>query len=65
MRNAYPASSNQKSYSKTLSVQDDEDVGWDAEVDGDLMSLMEENARLRALVVQLSDIVLRRVVNQK
>jgi hypothetical protein len=48
-----------------LSVQDDEDVGWDAEVDGDLMSLMEENARLRALVVQLSDIVLRRVVNQK
>ena len=65
MRSAYPASSNQKSYSKTSCVRDDEDVGWDAEVDGDRTSLLEENARLRALVVQLSDIVLRRVVDQK
>ena len=64
MRNAYPASSNQKSYSNIV-VRDDEDVGWDPEVDGDRMSLLEENARLRALVVQLSDIVLRKVVDQK
>jgi len=28
------------------------------------MSLLEENARLRALVVKLSDIVLRNVVDQ-
>ena len=28
-------------------------------------SLLEENARLRALVVQLSDLVLRNVVDQK
>jgi hypothetical protein len=28
-------------------------------------SLLEENARLKALVVQLSDLVLRNVVGQK
>jgi hypothetical protein len=33
-------------------------------VDTDLVLLLEENARLRALVVQLSDIVLRKVVDQ-
>jgi len=33
-------------------------------VDTDLVLLLEENARLRELVVQLSDIVLRKVVDQ-
>ena len=37
----------------------------DAEIDNGLVSLLEENARLRALVVQLSNIVLRNVVGQK
>ena len=64
MGNAYPTSSNQKSCSELSSVHDDEDVGWDAEVDGDLTTLLEENARLRALIVQLSDIVLKRVVDR-
>jgi hypothetical protein len=34
-------------------------------VDTSPVSLLEENARLRALVVQLSDLVLRNVVGQK
>jgi len=42
------------------SVDDDRDDGAGT----DLGSLLEENARLRALVVQLSDIVLRKVVDQ-
>ncbi len=37
----------------------------DAETDAALVSLLEENAKLRKLVVQLSDIVLRKVVGQK
>jgi hypothetical protein len=34
-------------------------------VDTDRASLIEENARLRALVVQLSTLVLRNVVDQR
>jgi hypothetical protein len=37
----------------------------DPDLDTDVISLLEENARLRALVTQLSDLVLRHVVDQK
>jgi hypothetical protein len=37
----------------------------DSDLDTDVISLLEENARLRALVTQLSDLVLRHVVDQK
>jgi hypothetical protein len=37
----------------------------DSDLDTDVISLLEENARLRALVTQLSDLVLRHVVGQK
>ena len=47
------------------SLHDDDDAGWDAGLDGDLKSLLEENARLRTLIVQLSDVVLKKVVDQK
>jgi hypothetical protein len=63
MVNAYPTHFNRKPYSRSSSVRDDEDADLDAEVD--VASLLEENARLRALVVQLSDLVLRNVVDQK
>ena len=46
-------------------VHDDEDDGWDTEVSTETESLLEENARLRALVVQLSRIVLKHAVEQK
>jgi len=65
MGNAYPTLRNQKQYSGSSSIRRHEDAEQDAEVDTALVSLLEENARLRALVVQLSDLVLRNVVGQK
>jgi hypothetical protein len=47
------------------SVHDDEDDGWDTEVSPETESLLEENARLRALVVQLSRLVLKNVVERE
>jgi hypothetical protein len=46
------------------SVHTDEDTGWDTEGDAERASLLEENARLRALVVKLSELVLRNVADQ-
>ena len=46
------------------SVHTDEDRGWDIEGDAERASLLEENARLRALVVKLSELVLRNVADQ-
>jgi hypothetical protein len=63
MGNAYPASSNHGQRSGS-SVHDDADNGWDEEADTERAALREENARLRALVVQLSTLVLRNVVDQ-
>jgi len=39
--------------------------GDDFDVDHDLVRLMEENARLRTLVTQLSTLVLKHVAEQK
>lgn len=49
----------------SASVRDNEDDGWDTEVSAETESLLEENARLRALVVQLSRLVLKHAVEQK
>ena len=69
MRNASSVSSDAGQLSRPSIIRDDEDDGWDAEIshemDSGVVSLLEENARLRALVVQLSDLVLRNVVDQK
>jgi hypothetical protein len=65
MGNAYPRSGDQKQYSGSSAVHDDDDADLDSDPGTALVSLLEENARLRALVVQLSDIVLRNVVSQK
>ena len=62
MGNAYPAT-NGKQRSSASSVR--EDAAWDEVEDTERVSLIEENARLRALVVKLSDIVLRNVVERK
>jgi len=62
MGNAYPASGNRKQFSSSSSAR--EDSAWDQETDIERVSLVEENARLRALVVQLSNLVLRNVVDQ-
>jgi hypothetical protein len=64
MRNAFPQSAGQPSRSPG-SFHDDEDSDWDTGMEHDVVSLLEENARLRALVVRLSDLVLKSVVDQK
>ena len=46
-------------------VRGDESSFGDDEHSGDLHSLLEENARLRRLVVKLSDLVLKNVVRSK
>jgi hypothetical protein len=65
MGNVYPPLSKQDQHSGSISAHDDDDTGWDNDVDADLASLLEENARLRALVVRLSDLVLKNVVDRK
>ena len=62
MRNVFPPSSEQISRS---TFQNDDEADWDAGMESDVVSLLEENARLRALVVRLSDLVLKSVVDQK
>lgn len=64
MSNAYPQPAGQPSRHST-SFDNDEDCDWDAGMEHDVVSLLEENARLRALVVRLSDLVLKSVVDQK
>jgi len=42
-----------------------DDDGFDEDVNSDMILLLEENARLRSLVTQLSSLVLKNVVDQK
>jgi hypothetical protein len=42
-----------------------DDDGFDTEFDPDVIRLLQENARLRALVTQLSCLVLKHVADQK
>ena len=65
MGNAYPRPGDQRHYSGSSSVHDHDDVDLDSDTGTAMVSLLAENARLRALVVQLSDLVLRNVVNAK
>jgi hypothetical protein len=62
MSNAFPQTAGQSPRSQFIT---EEDSDWDAGMESDVVSLLEENARLRALVVRLSDLVLKSVVDQK
>ena len=64
MSNAFPQATGQPSRPAT-SFHSDDDTDWDAGMEHDVVALLEENARLRALVVRLSDLVLKSVVDQK
>lgn len=64
MVNAFPQTAGEPSRS-SATFHNDEDSEWDAGMEHDMLSLLEENARLRALVVRLSDLVLKSVVDQK
>ena len=45
--------------------RDEDDDGFDSDLDNEVILLLQENARLRALVTQLSSLVLKHVVDQK
>jgi len=65
MGNAYPTSGSHERRFGPSTVHGNEDAGPDSEMSAALASLIEENVRLRALVVQLSDLVLKNLVAQK
>jgi hypothetical protein len=62
MGTAYPSPTKDR-ISPSRFQRDEDDFGADR--DNDMITLLEENARLRALVTQLSNLVLRHVVDQK
>jgi len=51
-------------WASSTSDSENTDTDWDDGADTERVALIEENARLRALVVQLSTLVLRNVVDQ-
>jgi hypothetical protein len=61
MGNVYPPS-NKVNRTAESHIEDD---GFDEDVNSDMILLLEENARLRSLVTQLSSLVLKNVVDQK
>ena len=63
MENGFPFSKRDNRI-RPSRVRDDDDC-MDADLDTDVISLLEENARLRALVTQLSGLVLKHVVDEK
>ena len=64
MTNVYPPlGSNDNPISRTQLRSDDD--GFDSDLNSDMIMLLEENARLRALVTQLSSLVIKHVVDQK
>ena len=62
MGNVYPPLNKSNRLSESH-IEDDD--GFDADVNSDMILLLEENARLRSLVTQLSSLVLKNVVDQK
>ena len=62
MRNAYPPLN---AANRPLMSRDDDDDGFDSDLDHEVIVLLQENARLRALVTQLSSLVLKHVADQK
>jgi hypothetical protein len=63
MGNEYLPSSKRENRIRESRLQDDDCI--DADMDTDVVLLLEENARLRALVTQLSGLVLKHVVDEK
>jgi hypothetical protein len=62
MVSTYPPAKKGNHISRSRFQDDD---GFDAEFDPDMIRLLEENARLRQLVTQLSCLVLKHVADQK
>ncbi len=64
MANVYPPLGSNDNPMPNTRLQSDDD-GFDNDLNTDMIILLEENARLRALVTQLSSLVIKQVVDQK
>jgi hypothetical protein len=62
MAHAFPPTNKDK---RILSSAPEDDDGFDNDLNPDVIELLQENARLRALVTQLSSLVLKHVADQK
>ncbi len=65
MGNVYQLPNGDFELDPSVLEEDDWDSHSDTNSDTDVVKLLEENARLRALVVQLSGLVLKNIAEQK
>ena len=65
MRNAFPPVGPADHADRSPAARLGDDDGFDTDLDNEVILLLQENARLRALVTQLSSLVLKHVVDGK
>jgi hypothetical protein len=65
MRNAFPPVGPADHANRLAASRREDDDGFDTDLDHEVILLLQENARLRALVTQLSSLVLKHVVDGK
>ncbi len=65
MPNAFPPADPTAHARRSPASRHDDDDGFDTDLDHDVIMLLQENARLRALVTQLSSLVLKHVASGK
>jgi hypothetical protein len=68
MEPAYPPDSKQEFFDEQEHLDESSRRGkedWDDEHSDSVLSLLEENARLRGLVVKLTDLILKSVAERK
>jgi hypothetical protein len=65
MPNAFPPANPANQTNRLPASRLDDDDGFDTDIDNDVILLLQENARLRALITQLSSLVLKHVVDGK
>ena len=65
MGNAFPPTGPANHAGRLPASRREDDDGFDTDLDHEVILLLQENARLRALVTQLSSLVLKHVVDGK
>ena len=65
MGNAFPPAGPADHAKALPASRHEDDDGFDTDLDHEVILLLQENARLRALVTQLSSLVLKHVVDGK
>src|SRR5262249_28601192 len=65
MRNAFPPANQANHANRLPASRHEDDDGFDSDLDNEVILLLQENARLRALITQLSSLVLKHVVDAK